>query len=197
MATLERKASESSIKSTDSKSSMDSFVIKLNLIANDDFVAWCQTLKMDNGKSLFDQRKEISHNNKKRPGNDRGITPWTNDMEQDYAAYKKESENIATKKKEFEKAQSDVDNYKKKYGTDPKILRPLLEKSLKKAQEWCDAGVEGYLKRIAFMKKFENIFNKSSTRGHIQQAENNLESARAARNEAQALQTGIDKLLSV
>ncbi|KAI0857442.1 hypothetical protein F4860DRAFT_517897 [Xylaria cubensis] len=197
MATLQSNASQSSVKSTDSGSSIDSFIDRLNVIASDDFVAWCQTLKMDNGKSLFDERKELSHNTKKRSSSDGGITPWTNDMEQDYDAYKQESKKIAIKKKELGKAQSAVDDYKDMGGTDPKILRPLLQKSLKKAQEWCDAGVEGYQKRIAFMVKFENIFNKASTRGHIEQAENNLLSAKAAWNEAQELQKDIDKVLSV
>ncbi|KAI0548055.1 hypothetical protein F4679DRAFT_585814 [Xylaria curta] len=190
MATLQRTASPSSIMS------IDSFIADLNRNILDNFVAWCHTLKMNNGKSLFDQRKELSHNTKKRPDNDEAHHEWTHEVEEDYNAYKIKVEKIATKKQEFKTAKLDLEDYRRNSDTNPVRLQSLLDMVLQKAEEWCNASVRGCEARLTFMAKFKNIFNKESTEGHIQQAEDNLRSARDARKMAQKYRRQLSQLLT-
>ncbi|KAI1754204.1 hypothetical protein F4782DRAFT_528643 [Xylaria castorea] len=202
MSTLKTSASQSSIQSTASHSSIESidsfietFFEKLKVADDKTYTDWFQTLKMDDGKSLLDQRKELSHENKKRPSNDLGFSsPWTDDMLEDYNIYKEQSDELANKKKEFETAKTNLKQYKKRRRTNPEKLRELINDSLTKADAWCDAGVAGCKKRLDFMVKYKNVFNKHSTAGHVQQAQDNLKSATSAWTEAKTFQTQLEQL---
>ncbi|KAI0481830.1 hypothetical protein F4859DRAFT_512964 [Xylaria cf. heliscus] len=184
MPPLQHSTSQASIQS------VDSFIDNLNIDTDGEFIEWCQTLKTDDGKSLLGQRKQLSHDNKQRPENARGRSKnWSDDMKNDYEKYKEQSDDISTKKKEFDKSKEKLKKYKNRGGTEPQRLRELLNDCLTKADSWADAGVGGCKKRLKFMEKFQNVFSKASTTGHIEQAEVNLRSARLARTETRALQT--------
>ncbi|KAI0458575.1 hypothetical protein F5B21DRAFT_500468 [Xylaria acuta] len=165
--------------SRSSTESIDSFITQLNIAADD--------YDNDGGLSVLEQRKKLSHENKKRPDNDRGSV-WTNDMQKHYDKYKEQSDKITTTKKEFDKSKSKLERYQKHGAKSPQRLQELRKNSLEKAEAWSDAGVAGCKKRLSFMVKFRNVFNPKSTKGHIQQAEDNLKSARSARTAAQMLQ---------
>ncbi|KAI1739732.1 hypothetical protein F4680DRAFT_448729 [Xylaria scruposa] len=185
MATIQRTAS------------VDSFIEKLNTeVGGEEFVAWAQTLKMDNGKSLFDVRKQLSHDNKKRPEGDGSHLAWTPEAGKDYDSYKAQSKRTATTKRDYEIAAKDFKDYRKDGGRDPQMLRSLLDKTLKKAEEWSDASVQDATERLNFMVKYEKIFDKDSTKNHIKQAQDNLRGAKTARIKARHFQTQLDQLVA-
>ncbi|RYC62375.1 hypothetical protein CHU98_g3857 [Xylaria longipes] len=183
-------AAPAMITSQPSTESIDSFITGLHIPADTEFLEWCQVLQMDGdgyddrGLSVLGMRKKLSRDNKKRKANAKGHPRWTPDMINEYQQYKAQCKEITRAKREFEKANSKLEQYEESGGTSAKKLRKLRNEALEKAEAWADAGAGGCKKRLNFMAKFRNVFDPASTTGHIQQAEDNLKSARTAKKAA-------------